>query len=66
MVIKRNIINSIANKEMDRGEFLKYTGLFILGLIGFGAIFNAASNVGLIDDKHSGKVSGFGNGKYGA
>lgn len=65
-MLKRNIINNIANKEIDRGEFLKYVGMFILGLIGFGAIYNVASSVGLVEDEKSKNTrSGFGSGRYG-
>lgn len=65
-MIKKNIIQNIANKEMDRVEFLKYSGLVLLSLVGLGAIVNAVSQVDLaktISDDHG---RGFGGGKYGA
>ena len=65
---KKNIIQTISEKEMDRKEFLKYSGLALLGLVGFKSVatlLTKMDNVQVITEKHS-NSSGFGSGKYGA
>lgn len=64
-MIKKNIIRAIANKEMDRGEFLKYSGLVLLSLIGFGALLNTVDRFDLISKKAKDDKRGFGGGRYG-
>jgi hypothetical protein len=68
-VAKKNIFQTIKNKEMDRKEFLKYSGLTLAAVVGFRGI------ISLISENSSNKVinntpkessRGFGGGKYGA
>lgn len=63
-----NIIQTIKEKEMDRKEFLKYSGLVLLGLIGlkaFVSLFeqNEVKGSSMTDDNTK---RGFGGGRYGA
>jgi hypothetical protein len=63
-VIKINIQN-IKDKEMDRKDFLKYSGLVLLSVVGFKGIAGILTH----PEKHLGRSSnsgrGFGGGKYG-
>ena len=68
-MINKNIIQTIQNKEMDRKEFLKYSGIMLLGLVGLKGIISLLTS----SDEHSVKSHkqdtsgrGFGGGKYGA
>jgi len=68
-VIKKNIIQTIKNKEMDRKDFLKYSGVALLGIVGLKGVIGLLAqpddqkipSVGL--NKNTSR--GFGNGKYG-
>lgn len=66
---KKNIVQTITDKEMDRKEFLKYSGLLLLGLVGLKGIATLLSSsnerplTGVIEKTES---RGFGSGKYGA
>lgn len=64
-MIKKNIIHEIANKEMNRLEFLKNSGLVVLSLVGFGAIIGAMDRVNLLKEASDSTKNGFGGGKYG-
>jgi len=65
-VINNKIVESIKNKEMDRKDFLKYSGLAVLSVVGLKAVAN------LLTKQDNQKLSknessrGFGGGKYGA
>jgi hypothetical protein len=67
-VSKKNIIQTIKDKEMDRKDFLKYSGVALLGLVGLRGI---TALLDLSDSKLSNNSinknqgSGFGGGKYG-
>ena len=65
---KKDIIQAIRDKEMDRKDFLKYSGLLVLGLTGFKTIANLLlqpeTKLGITDKKQVSR--GFGSGKYGA
>lgn len=63
-VLKRNIIQAIGDKKMDRKEFLKYCGLTLLSLLGFKAIINILNQPD--NSIISQNDNGFGGGKYGA
>ena len=68
-VIKKNIIQTIRDKEMDRKDFLKYSGLVVLGFAGFKTIIDLLSlpdnrKVTVIESKKEAS-RGFGSGKYG-
>jgi hypothetical protein len=68
-VSKKNIIQTIKDKEMDRKDFLKYSGVALLGVIGLRGI---ASLLAIPDVQKPSSTaqkserSGFGSGKYGA
>lgn len=70
IVINKNIIKKISDKEMNRKDFLKYSGLAVLSLVGVGKVVSLLSQAG--DQKsaagsHDKKVArGFGGGAYGA
>lgn len=66
-VINSDVIQTLRDREMDRKEFLKYSGLALLSLFGFRFI---ASLLSTSDTKTAPTVSssnshGFGSGKYG-
>lgn len=68
-MIKKNIIQTIKDKEMDRKDFLKYSGVVLLGVVGLKGIAtllnspdeSTASNLTQKSESH-----GFGSGKYGS
>ena len=65
-MINKKTIQTIGSKEMDRKEFLKYSGLFLLSLVGFRSIISFLSQ----DDKYKIIASNdnprsYGSGKYG-
>ena len=67
-MIKKNIFQTIRDKEMDRKEFLKYSGLVLLGLVGLKSVISILTQtegkVNLVETRK--EVSrGFGSGKYG-
>ncbi|MBC7868642.1 hypothetical protein H7X69_00475 [Candidatus Saccharibacteria bacterium] len=69
-VINKNILQTIRDQEMDRKEFLQYSGLVLLGLVGLKTIISLLAKT---DDQKLGVVEsrsqvtrGFGSGKYGA
>ncbi len=64
---KKDIIQAIRDKEMDRKDFLKYSGLVLLGLAGFKTIANLLlqpESKPTIATNKTGR--GFGSGRYGA
>lgn len=63
-MLKRDIIQSIGDKTMDRKEFLKYCGLILLSLVGFRTVINLLNQPDNFDISKNDK--GFGGGKYGA
>jgi hypothetical protein len=63
--VKKNIIQTIRNKEMDRKDFLKYSGLAVISVVGLKSV---ATMLMQHDDKqvsHKQATRGFGSGKYG-
>ena len=68
-VINRSIIQKLGDKEMDRKDFLKYSGLLLLGVVGFKGVASLLSQLDktpLVADKSNQTSRGFGSGKYGA
>lgn len=59
-----NIFRDIGEKKMDRKEFLKFSGLLLVGLIGFKGIIELLSG-NTAPDKDKTAVRGYGSGKYG-
>jgi hypothetical protein len=68
-VADKNIIQAIRDKEMDRKDFLKYSGLALLGIVGLKTIATLlikADNHKQTAIEPSKEVTrGFGSGKYG-
>ena len=68
-VINKDIIKKIGEKEMDRMDFLKYSGLALVAVAGLKTITNFISQPDnqKIKVAEAGKDSkrGFGSGKYG-
>jgi hypothetical protein len=65
-VINNKIVESIKCKEMDRKDFLKYSGLTLLSVVGLKAVINI-----LLSSDNQNKLKGqsslgSGRGKYGA
>lgn len=69
-IIDKNIIKTIRDQEMDRKDFLKYSGLVLLGLVGLktvASLLNQPDNYKLTANQSSEQATrGFGSGKYGA
>jgi hypothetical protein len=69
-VISKKIIKAISEKEMDRKEFLKYSGLAILSVVGFRTVVSLFTEdtvkKTVIVEKHTeSSARSFGGGKYG-
>ncbi|MCX6728291.1 MAG: hypothetical protein NTV39_00775 [Candidatus Saccharibacteria bacterium] len=65
---KKNIFQTIKNKEMDRKDFLKYSGLTlaaVVGLKGIISILSAEESSKIVNNSHKDSTHGFGSGKYG-
>lgn len=68
-MIKKNIVQTIKDKEMDRKEFLKYCGIALVGLVGLKGVATllTSSNEQLAKNQIDKSESrSFGSGKYGA
>lgn len=66
---KNNPIQTICNKQMDRKDFLKYSGmafLSVVGLKGLVALLLAPEKQISISNNKTNEQHGFGSGKYGA
>lgn len=64
----KKLIQTISEKEMDRKEFLKYSGYALLGLVGLKGLVSLlvpTTNTQL-KSKNESVARGFGSGKYGA
>ncbi|NTW61556.1 hypothetical protein HGB24_02630 [Candidatus Saccharibacteria bacterium] len=71
VVLDKGIVKSIKTMEMDRKEFLKYSGIILVGVLGLGGILKLVTNSNnqniIPISKSSGDGGrGFGNGRYGA
>ena len=67
-MIDKDIIQTIRDKEMDRKDFLKYSGLALLSVVGLKSV------AALLNQSEANKIAlqsknqpsrGFGSGKYG-
>ena len=65
-MIKNKIIQTISEKEMDRKEFLKYSGLLLLSLVGFRSFVSLLMNEKSTSISNNDNPRGYGGGKYGA
>lgn len=66
---KKNILQTIKDKEMDRKDFLKYSGLTlaaVVGLKGIISIFSEGDDIKTLTAVQKKSTRGFGSGKYGA
>jgi len=70
---QNRIISTIRDKEMDRGEFLKYMAYVAMGIIGLKGLISLLGAVDVNRDltftkqsDNNVSKSGFGGGKYGA
>jgi len=64
----KKLLQTISEKEMDRKEFLKYSGYALLGLVGLKGIANILIPIKNTQSKSKNEstTKGFGSGKYGA
>lgn len=60
-MLKNNHIAKLLTKEMDRKDFLKYSGGVLLAVIGVTGLLNTLSKVGGDDDNKN----GYGTSAYG-
>ncbi len=68
-MINKKILQAIGDKEMDRKDFLKYSGLVLVGLVGLRgviALLTQKEQTNSLTDKTDQSSRGFGSGKYGA
>lgn len=61
----KNIIQTISEKEMDRKEFLKYSGVALLSLVGLKGLATLINSGEFLSDSKKSETRSFGNGKYG-
>jgi hypothetical protein len=65
-VVNKKKVQDIFSQEMDRREFLKYSGLFLLSIFGLKALLSFLSDDKLVVMNNSNNPRGFGSGKYGS
>lgn len=66
---KKNILQTIKNKEMDRKDFLKYSGLTLAAVVGLKGIISILSEDDSrknVNNTQNESAQGFGGGRYGA
>lgn len=65
-VIKKNLLTNIRDQKMDRKDFLKYSGVVLISVVGFKGLISVLSQT---DSKtvivKESSPRGFGSGKYG-
>jgi hypothetical protein len=66
-VINKDIIQTIRDKEMDRKDFLKYSGLALLSVVGLKTIATLLTQPEpkKLSESQNKSSRGFGGGKYG-
>lgn len=68
-VISKQTLKKLGDKEMDRKDFLKYSGIVLIGVVGLKGIITLltqADNPQLASRTTQTANRGFGGGKYGA
>ncbi|MFZ2125364.1 MAG: hypothetical protein WA087_01195 [Candidatus Saccharimonadales bacterium] len=69
-MIDNKIIKAISDKGMDRKDFLKYSGVVLLSLVGLKTIISILSQSDnhkiTVAESQQQAVRGFGGGKYGS
>lgn len=67
--LNKKILEVIGDREMDRKEFLKYTGLVLLSLVGLKTLVATLTQTDTqrvaVNKDSVGATRGFGSGKYG-
>lgn len=64
-MINRDTVQAIKDKQMDRKDFLKYSGLVLLSVVGLKTFANLISKVDVNQSAKHESSRGFGGGKYG-
>lgn len=67
-IIDTQALKKLTDKEMDRKDFLKYSGVVLLGVVGLKGVLSLLSQVDkpiATDVKAQKATHGFGSGKYG-
>ena len=65
-VAQKNIIKAISEKEMDRKDFLKYSGVVLLSVIGLKGVVSLINQVDKpVATNQTSERQGFGGGRYG-
>ena len=69
-MINKKVIQAIQNQEMDRKEFLKYSGIVVVGLMGFRGLVSMLSLPDkpevIVRTQEKQATKGFGSGRYGS
>jgi len=67
--VNKNILQKISNQEMDRKDFLKYSGIALLGVVGLKTVatllFRQSDQKLVVVESSKTTPHGFGSGKYG-
>ena len=65
---KKNILQNIRDHEMDRKDFLKYSGVVLIGIVGLKGLLAILAQPEIPTTVSTAQQSkrGFGSGKYGA
>jgi hypothetical protein len=64
-VINNKIVESIKDKKMDRKDFLKYSGLILLSVVGLRSVANLLTKTDNQTISKNESSRGFGGGRYG-
>ena len=64
-VINRDTLAKIRDKQMDRKDFLKYSGVILLSAVGLNSVMNAIKTIDTPPVSQAKMGRGFGGGKYG-
>ena len=68
-MVNKNILQKISDQEMDRKDFLKYSGIALLGVVGLKTIatllFRPSDQKTVVVESSKTTSHGFGSGKYG-
>jgi len=67
-VNKKNILQIVRDREMDRKDFLKYSGIILVGIVGIKGLLTilAQPEIPSLSSGTQDTNKGFGSGKYGA
>ncbi|MEI7539313.1 MAG: hypothetical protein WCJ36_00895 [Candidatus Saccharibacteria bacterium] len=69
MLLNKDIVQALQDKDMDRKTFLKYSGLAVLSLVGLktvATLLTKSDDKKLLANNNEPSPRGFGSGKYGA